>query len=78
MRAQYLRNGIVLLASGAQVSMGIQRTNSAMPKQYLFVKVLPRNSKTLVSRSLEDVMHLLHFSVDDQIHGRVLHMLASL
>ena len=62
-----------LLETWAEVSMDTQRTNSVTPKQYLFVKVLPRNSKTLVSKSLEDVMLLLLFCVDDQIHGKVLH-----
>ena len=67
-----------LLETWAQVSMDTQRTNSAMPKQYLCVKVLQRNSKTLESKSLEDVMLLLHFCVDDQIHGKVEHMHALL
>ena len=57
----------------AQVSMDIQRTSSAWRNQYLYVRVLQRNSKTLVSKSLEDVMLLLLFCVDDQIHGKVLH-----
>ena len=67
-----------LLVTWAQVSMDTQRTNSAMPKQYLYVKVLPKNSKTLESKSLEGVMLLLHFCVHDQIHGKVEHMHALL
>ena len=62
-----------LLETWAQVSMDTQRINSVTQKQYLYVKVLPKNSKTLESKSLEDVMLLLHFCVDDQIHGKVEH-----
>ena len=67
-----------LLDTWVQVSMDTQRTNSVTPKQYLYVKVLPKSSKMLESKLLGDVMLLLHFCVHDQIHGKVEHMHALL